>query len=132
MSTKATIASGNFWSLYEEMTDNTVWLRTSNHDFVATPGGVRVLLPPAAIDAIRAAPAPAFPHLRRKAGGGVSRFVPKRGILAACLEAAALTRRERIAGIRRRHWGRLWTAGHRDLDNALWAAERETRKGVTG
>ena len=68
MSTKSTIASGNFWSLYEEMADDTVWLRTSNHDFVATPGGVRVLLPPAAIDAIRAVTPYAFPHLR-KAGG---------------------------------------------------------------
>jgi hypothetical protein len=69
VSTKATIASGNFWCLYEEMADDTVWLRTSNHDFVATPNGVRVLLPPAAIDAIRAVTAEAFPHLR-KAGGG--------------------------------------------------------------
>ena len=62
----------------------------------------------------------------------MSRCIPKRGILAACTEAAALTRRERIAGIRRRHGERLWTAGHRDLDYALWAAERETGKGVTG
>jgi hypothetical protein len=70
VSTKATIAGGGGrnWSLYEEMTDDTVWLRTS-HDFVATPGGVRVLLPPAAIDAIRAVTLSAFPHLRRKAGG---------------------------------------------------------------
>jgi hypothetical protein len=62
----------------------------------------------------------------------VSRFVPKLGILAACLEAGVLTRRERIAGIRRRHGDRLATAGHQRLDNALWAAERENRKGVTG
>jgi hypothetical protein len=66
MSTKATIDMGNFWSLYEEMADDAVWLRTSNHDFVATPCQVRVLLPPEAIDAIRAAPASAFPHLRGK------------------------------------------------------------------
>ena len=71
MSTKATIAGGggDCWSLYEEMTDNTTWLRTSNHDFVAAPGGVRVLLPPAAIDAIRAVTPDAFPHLRKKVGG---------------------------------------------------------------
>ena len=62
----------------------------------------------------------------------MSRFVPKRGILAACELAAALTRRERIAGIRRRHGDRLWTAGHAGLDNALWAAERQAKKGVTG
>ena len=58
-------------------------------------------------------------------GGGVrKRFVPKRGILAACLEAVANVRRERIAAIRRRHADRLWTAGHQRLDNALWAAEK--------
>jgi hypothetical protein len=60
------------------------------------------------------------------------RFVPKLGILAACELAAALTRRERIAAIRRRHGDRLWTAGHQRMDNALWAAERETKKGVAG
>ena len=61
----------------------------------------------------------------------MSRFVPKRGIGPACEEAWARNRRDRIAAIRRRYWDRLATVGHQRLDNALWAAERETRKGVT-
>ena len=73
MSTKSTIAcddkgwdSPDGWSVFEEMLDETVWVEVRGGAFVATAGGVRVQLPPAVIDAIRAAPAVAFPHLRER------------------------------------------------------------------
>ena len=62
MSTKATIAGGEDWALEEE--NGEVRLHTTRVRF--TPGlhGCLVTLPPAVIDAIRAAPASVFPHLR--------------------------------------------------------------------
>ena len=66
MSTKITIKAGDDWCLYEEWTDDTVWLDVSRVPFLADERGVDLRLPPAVIDAIRAAPAAAFPHLREK------------------------------------------------------------------
>lgn len=63
MSTRSSIVEGHGWALYEDMVEDTVWLRVDD-EFSAHPGCVRVLLAPAVIDAIRAAPARAFPHLR--------------------------------------------------------------------
>jgi hypothetical protein len=73
MSTKSTIAcddkgwdSPDGWSVCEEMLDDTVWVEVRGGNFVVFGSSVRVQLPPAVIDAIRAAPANAFPHLREK------------------------------------------------------------------
>jgi hypothetical protein len=66
MSTKSTIKCGDDWHLYDEFIDDTVWLELQGQPFEARLGSVAVRLPPAVIDAIRAAPAAAFPHLREK------------------------------------------------------------------
>jgi hypothetical protein len=73
MSTKSTIATHDGpwgaaldWHLYEEMVDDTVWVEVRGFPFEASLRSVAVQLPPAVIDAIRAAPANAFPHLREK------------------------------------------------------------------
>jgi hypothetical protein len=73
MSTKSTIACDNLpwdhptgWHLYEEMVDDSVWVEVRGGSFQAAQCSVCVQLPPAVIDAIRAAPAAAFPHLRPK------------------------------------------------------------------
>lgn len=64
MSTRSTIDIGDDWHLYEEMLDETVWVEVRGVAFEAVLGGVSVKLPPAVIDAIRAANAAHFPHLR--------------------------------------------------------------------
>ena len=73
MSTKCTIQCdplpwGNptGWHLYEEWLDGSVWLEVRGVPFKASQHGVSVQVPPAVIDAIRAAPSAAFPHLREK------------------------------------------------------------------
>ena len=73
MSTKSTIAADPLpwghltgWHLYEEMVDDSVWLEVRGVGFQASQHGVSVQLTPAVIDAIRAAPADRFPHLRPK------------------------------------------------------------------
>jgi hypothetical protein len=66
MSTKISIKAGDDWYIYEEWIDGSVWLETQGQPFEARKGSVEVKLPPALIDAIRAAPAAAFPHLREK------------------------------------------------------------------
>jgi hypothetical protein len=66
MSTRITIKAGDDWHIYDEFIDDTVWLELQGHPFEARLGSVAVRLPPAVIDAIRAAPSAAFPHLREK------------------------------------------------------------------
>jgi hypothetical protein len=64
MSTRATIAHGPGWALYEEMTDETVYVDVHGTRYCAFNGGAWIELPPAVIDAIRAAKPESFPHLR--------------------------------------------------------------------
>ena len=64
MSTRMTIASGKSWHLYEDATDETVWLETYGEPFQARTGEAGLRLPSAAIDAIRTARSGCFPHLR--------------------------------------------------------------------
>ena len=64
MSTRMTIASGKSWHLYEDATDETVWLETYGEPFQARMGEAGLRLPSAAIDAIRTARSGYFPHLR--------------------------------------------------------------------
>ena len=66
MSTKSTIKCGDDWHIYDEWIDGSVWLELHGHPFGASLGSVAVRLPPTVIDAIRAAPANAFPHMREK------------------------------------------------------------------
>jgi len=55
----------------------------------------------------------------------MSRFVPKRGVLGACLEAWRRDRADRIRRIR----ARLADAGrHMELDQRLWEIERGLRR----
>jgi len=63
MSTKCTIAHREGMHLFEDCVTEIVWLDCET-DFVATPGLIRVQLPPDVIDAIRSANSSAFPHLR--------------------------------------------------------------------
>lgn len=60
----------------------------------------------------------------------MSRFVPKRGIGAACQEAARQWRLRRVIGMRRRHWDRLGEVRHQRVDNALFG-EMQRLNGVT-
>ena len=66
MSTKITISASNHYHLYEEWLDDSVWLEVRVVPFEASQHGVSVQLPPAVIDAIRAAAPDRFPHLRPK------------------------------------------------------------------
>ena len=68
MSTRMTIASGKSWHLYEDATDETVWLETYGESFQARTGEAGLRLPSAAIDAIRTARSGCFPHLRGPCG----------------------------------------------------------------
>ncbi len=65
MSTKSTIAyDAESWNLYEEMCGEQTMLEVRGGEFMAWNGGCRIELPPAVIDAIRAAKPERFPHLR--------------------------------------------------------------------
>ena len=66
MSTKGTIKYSKNWHLFEELLDNTVWITIRGGHYVITNYELSTELPPALIDAIRSAPASAFPHLREK------------------------------------------------------------------
>jgi hypothetical protein len=67
MSTRATIAHDETYHLYEEMLEDKVFLDAYKSEFTAWRHGCQIELPPAVIDAIRAAPKEAFPHLRTRA-----------------------------------------------------------------
>jgi hypothetical protein len=54
MSTRATIAHGDNWAVYEELIDETIWLKVGGLDFVVGPNEVRVQLPTNALAAIKA------------------------------------------------------------------------------
>ena len=63
----------------------------------------------------------------------MSGFVPKKGIGAACAEAARRTRLARVLDIRKRHWDRLGAWRHNKLDNALYREiKRLNSQTITG
>jgi hypothetical protein len=64
MKKNSTIKYGIEWALFEEMVGKAIFVKLDRPNFVATQEGVTLELPPNVIDAIRDAPASAFPHLR--------------------------------------------------------------------
>lgn len=69
MGARSTIANGQGWSVWEDQITDDIYMRLDDSfDWSATPFELDAQLPPAVIDAIRAAPASAFPHLRAKQG----------------------------------------------------------------
>jgi hypothetical protein len=66
MSVMSTIASGNGWCLQENMIEETMYLRVeaSHGDYMVNCVYCDLMIPQAAIDAIRAARPRQIPHLR--------------------------------------------------------------------
>lgn len=63
MSTKSTIISTSTFHLYEDMQEYEVWLFDRYPNWFGDATGIGIELSSELIDAIRAAPASAFPHL---------------------------------------------------------------------
>ena len=50
-------------------------------------------------------------------------FIPRRSILPACIQAAALSQLSRVRDVRKRHYDRMGSVAHSRMDEMLYALE---------